>query len=163
MELDSEGRICWTYEQNIRKHPMTLYILMEMIMTGVITLSFLALFGGGPRWALDIFLVYSGIFTLAGVIGWLIWSTIKKNKYVMTFAMDENQVVRTSPYGVTGYRDGNLYITRYKNETIARMMDHGHLFEAQVESTKHEETKESEQQKTYTEQFLLPFSVWLVK
>ena len=61
--------------------------------------------------------------------------------------------------------DGQMlgYITRYKNETIARMMDHGHLFEAQVESAKHEETKESEQQKTYTEQFLLPFSVWLVK
>lgn len=115
MELDGEGRICWTYEQDIRKHPMTLYILLEMIMAGVITLSFLAFFGGGPRWALDIFLVYSGIFTLAGVIGWFIWSAFKKNKYVMTFAMDENQVVRTSPYGVTGYRDGNLYITRYKN------------------------------------------------
>ena len=55
------------------------------------------------------------------------------------------------------------YITRYKNETIARMMDHGHTFEAQVESIRHEESQESEQRKTYTEQYLLPFSVWLVK
>ncbi len=115
MNLDDEGRICWTYEQDIRKHPMTLYVLVEMIMAGVITLSFLALFGGGAKWALDVFLAYSGIFLLAGVVGWLIWSYLKKNKYVMTFAMDEKQVIRTSPYGITGYRDGNLYITRYNN------------------------------------------------
>lgn len=115
MEIDSNGRICWTYEQEIRKHPMTLYILEEMIVAAVIALTVIALIGGGPRWALDIFLVYSGIFVVVGVIGWYIWSVFKKNKYTMTFAMDDNQVVRTSPYGVTGYRDGNLYITRYSN------------------------------------------------
>ncbi len=115
MELDNQGRICWKYEQDIRKHPMTLYILEEMIIACVITLTVIAFFGGGPTWALDIFLVYSGLFSLIGVIGWFLWSSVRKNKYEMTFAMDENQVVRTSPYGITGYRDGNLYITRYKN------------------------------------------------
>ena len=115
MEIDSEGRICWTYEQDIIKHPMTLYILEEMIIAGVIALTIIALIGGGPKWALDIFIVYTGIFSAAGAVGWYIWSRIKKNKYTMTFAMDENSVVRTSPYGVTGYRDGNLYVTRYSD------------------------------------------------
>ncbi len=125
MELDREGRICWTYEQNIREHPMTLYILIEMIMAGVITLSVFALFGGGPQWALDIFLVYSGIFSAVGVAGWLIWSVLKKNRYVMTFAMDEERVVRTSPHGITGYRDQNLYITRYnKVKRIRSVPEH---------------------------------------
>ena len=59
--------------------------------------------------------------------------------------------------------DGKMlgYITRFKNETIARMMDHGHLFEARVEEQKKLVTKAP--LKTVTEQFILPFSVWLVK
>jgi hypothetical protein len=125
MKTDEQGRICWSYEQDIRKHPMTLYVLEEMIIAGVITLTVIAFFGGGARWALDIFLVYSGIFSLAGVIGWFIWSAIKKNTYVMTFAMDEEKVIRTSPFGITGYRDGNLYITRYsKVKRIRSVPEH---------------------------------------
>ncbi|MBR5115555.1 MAG: hypothetical protein IK096_00685 [Lachnospiraceae bacterium] len=113
MSYDGEGRICWQYDQEIRKHPMTLYIAEEMIFAGVITLTVIAFIGGGAKWALDVFLVFGGIFCMAGLIGWLIWSVFKKNTYTMTFAMNDESVVRTSPYGVTGYRDGNLYITRY--------------------------------------------------
>ena len=54
------------------------------------------------------------------------------------------------------------YITRFKNETIARMMDHGHQFEAQVERMSDQETVKMEANRTATEQYILPFSVWLV-
>jgi len=55
------------------------------------------------------------------------------------------------------------YITRFKNETIARMMDHGHRFEAQVEEMSSQETEKMKANRTATEQDILPFSVWLVK
>ena len=54
------------------------------------------------------------------------------------------------------------YVTRYKNETIARMMDRGHIFEARVEDKRNPESQASESKKTLTEQYLLPFSIWLV-
>lgn len=52
------------------------------------------------------------------------------------------------------------YVTRFKNETIARMMDHGHRFEARVEDKKAFQNKEK---KTVTEGELLPFSVWMLE
>ena len=54
------------------------------------------------------------------------------------------------------------YITRFKNETVARMMDHGHRFEAQVEQMSGRESEKMRAHRAATEQFILPFSVWLV-
>ncbi len=61
--------------------------------------------------------------------------------------------------------DGRMlgYITRFKNETLARMMDHGHHFEARVEHMSAEEIEKMKTLRTATEQFLLPFSVWFVR
>ena len=60
--------------------------------------------------------------------------------------------------------DGKMlgYVTRYKNETIARMMDHGHQFEARIESIDDPKTEEARTKGTTTEQYILPFSIWLV-
>lgn len=55
------------------------------------------------------------------------------------------------------------YVTRFKNETIARMMDHGHRFEARVEDKKAFQESCSKKQKTVTEGDLLPFSVWMLE
>ena len=54
------------------------------------------------------------------------------------------------------------FVTRYKNETIARMMDYGHRFEARVENTDETEKEIPEKQRAATEQMILPFSVWLI-
>ena len=35
------------------------------------------------------------------------------------------------------------YVTRFKNETIARMMDYGHVFEARIESMEDANTQET--------------------
>lgn len=61
-------------------------------------------------------------------------------------------------------QDGQMlgYVTRYKNETIARMMDHGHVFEARIESIDDPKTEEARTKGTMTEQYILPFSIWLV-
>jgi hypothetical protein len=60
--------------------------------------------------------------------------------------------------------DGKMlgYVTRYKNETIARMMDYGHVFEARIESIDDPNTEEAQSRGTTTEQYILPFSIWLV-
>ena len=61
--------------------------------------------------------------------------------------------------------DGRLigYVTRYKNETIARMMDHGHIFEARVESQSDLAENLEEDQMAPTELKSLPFTIWLIK
>ena len=77
--------------------------------------AIIAVFNGYFLFALQIFLAAGGVLAVAGLVGWLIWSFACKGKYVMTFAMNDEQIVRTSPPGVTGGRDGGLYVTRYKN------------------------------------------------
>ena len=73
------------------------------------------------------------------------------------------------PWAIAVYADKKTklgYITRFKNETIARMMDHGHQFEARVEPPLEVAKYDEEYQKNFrspTEQFLLSFSVWLIK
>ena len=54
------------------------------------------------------------------------------------------------------------HVTRFKNEAIARMMDHGHRFEAVVEERNDQELDEIQRWQAPTEQFVLPFSVWLI-
>ena len=54
------------------------------------------------------------------------------------------------------------YLTRYKNETIARMMDHGHEFEARVESEKDLTENLPEERMAPTERNYLPLTVWIV-
>jgi hypothetical protein len=115
MTYDADGRICWTYVQDIRRHPMTLYVLEEMMIGAGLAFAIIAVFNGYFLFALQIFLAAGGVLAVAGLVGWLIWSFACKGKYVMTFAMNDEQIVRTSPPGVTGGRDGGLYVTRYKN------------------------------------------------
>ena len=55
------------------------------------------------------------------------------------------------------------YVTRYKNETIARMMDHGHVFEARVESQNDLTDNMQDDQQAPTEGKYIPFTIWLVK
>ena len=55
------------------------------------------------------------------------------------------------------------HLTRYKNEAIARMMDHGHEFVARVESEKDLTENLPEDQMAPTERDYLPITVWLVK
>ncbi len=55
------------------------------------------------------------------------------------------------------------YLTRYKNETVARMMDHGHRFEAWVEEPGEEEGNAAGETGAPTEDYILPFSVWMTE
>ena len=55
------------------------------------------------------------------------------------------------------------YVTRYKNEAIARMMDYGHIFEARAEGRDDENTIEAQRKYAPTEQFILPYSIWLLE
>jgi len=53
------------------------------------------------------------------------------------------------------------YMTRYKNETIARLMDEGYTFHAIVESRKKTNYRVPEEQRTFTENYTIPYSVWM--
>lgn len=53
------------------------------------------------------------------------------------------------------------YVTRYKNETIARLMDGGHIFHAFVENKRQVNYQVPEGQRAYTENFDLPYSIWM--
>lgn len=57
------------------------------------------------------------------------------------------------------------YITRFKNETIARLMDQGKVFHAFVdeppELSEDEDKAEARKRKTPTEDFKLPFSIYM--
>lgn len=50
------------------------------------------------------------------------------------------------------------YITRFKNETIARLMDYGKKFVAVIDEP---ENREGAKQHTFTENLNVPFSVYL--
>ena len=52
------------------------------------------------------------------------------------------------------------YVTRYKNETIARLMDLGYVFHAKVEDINGLDELVTENQAT-TENFTIPYSVWM--
>ncbi len=55
------------------------------------------------------------------------------------------------------------YITRFKNETIARLMDCGKVFHAFVDEPPEPPKDETEERRTraYTENYQLPFSVYM--
>ncbi|MGN1419464.1 MAG: HIRAN domain-containing protein [Acutalibacteraceae bacterium] len=55
------------------------------------------------------------------------------------------------------------YVTRFKNETIARLMDYGKVFHAYVDEPPQlsKDEAEAQQIKTPTEDFNLPFSVYM--
>lgn len=53
------------------------------------------------------------------------------------------------------------YVTRYKNETIARLMDKGYKFHAIIEDKVQTNYRVPEEQRAFTENFELPFSVWM--
>ena len=80
MTYDADGRICWTYVQDIRKHPMTLYILEEMMIGAGLAFAIIAVFNGYFLFALQIFLAAGGLLAVVGLIGWLIWSFMCKGK-----------------------------------------------------------------------------------
>lgn len=70
------------------------------------------------------------------------------------------------PWAIAVYADKKTklgYITRFKNETIARMMDHGHKFQAFVESAEETGKEIPEDRQAFTEQMRLPFSIWRVE
>ena len=62
-------------------------------------------------------------------------------------------------YTVDGIQLGHM--TRYKNETIARLMDAGFTFHALVESRKKSNYQVPDEQRAYTENFVIPYSVWM--
>ncbi len=53
------------------------------------------------------------------------------------------------------------HVTRYKNETIARLMDYGVVFHAYVESRKDANYKVPDTQRVFVEDFTIPFSIWM--
>ncbi|MBQ6569963.1 MAG: HIRAN domain-containing protein [Clostridia bacterium] len=55
------------------------------------------------------------------------------------------------------------YITRFKNETIARLMDYGKVFHAYVDEQPEPPQNENEARRTRTptEDFKLPFSIYM--
>ncbi|MCR5484681.1 MAG: HIRAN domain-containing protein [Clostridiales bacterium] len=55
------------------------------------------------------------------------------------------------------------YITRFKNETIARLMDYGKVFHAYVDEPRERPKDETEERRTVapTENFALPFSIYM--
>jgi hypothetical protein len=53
------------------------------------------------------------------------------------------------------------YVTRYKNETIARLMDAGFKFHAFVESRRKSNYQVPDEQRAFTENFVVPYSVWM--
>lgn len=53
------------------------------------------------------------------------------------------------------------YMTRYKNETIARLMDAGFEFHAFVESRRKSNYQVPDEQRAFTENFVVPYSVWM--
>ena len=55
------------------------------------------------------------------------------------------------------------YLTRYKNETIARLMDSGFIFKAVVEDISDAMSQISSQNRAITEDYILPLSVWMNK
>jgi len=55
------------------------------------------------------------------------------------------------------------YVTRFKNETIARLMDHGKVFHAYIDEPPEPPKDETEERRTIapTEDYKLPFSVYM--
>ncbi len=55
------------------------------------------------------------------------------------------------------------YVTRFKNETIARLMDHGKVFHAFVDEPPEppKDEDEARRTRTATEDYKLPFSVYM--
>ena len=55
------------------------------------------------------------------------------------------------------------YVTRFKNETIARLMDHGKVFHAYVDEPPEPPKNETEERRTrtMTEDYHLPFSIYM--
>ena len=55
------------------------------------------------------------------------------------------------------------YVTRFKNETIARLMDHGKVFHAYVDEPPEPPKGETEARRTrtMTEDYNLPFSIYM--
>lgn len=53
------------------------------------------------------------------------------------------------------------YVTRYKNETIARLMDAGHVFHAFVENECQVNFQVPKEQRAFTENFDVPYSIWM--
>ena len=55
------------------------------------------------------------------------------------------------------------YLTRFKNETIARLMDSGFIFKAVIEGLSIAELKVLVRNRADTEDYILPLSVWMNK
>jgi len=55
------------------------------------------------------------------------------------------------------------YLTRFKNETIARLMDSGFIFKAVIEDLSTAEPQFPPQNRAITEDYILPLSVWMNK
>ena len=55
------------------------------------------------------------------------------------------------------------YITRFKNETIARLMDYGKVFHAYIDEPREQPNDETEARRTIapTENLTIPFSVYM--
>lgn len=55
------------------------------------------------------------------------------------------------------------YVTRFKNETIARLMDYGKVFHAYVDEPPEppKDATEARRTRTSTENYLLPFSIYM--
>lgn len=55
------------------------------------------------------------------------------------------------------------YVTRFKNETIARLMDHGKVFHAYIDEPPEppKDAAEARRTRTPTENYRLPFSVYM--
>lgn len=53
------------------------------------------------------------------------------------------------------------YVTRHKNEAIARLMDSGYVFSAYVEDINDEQTQKQFKDRAVTENYCLPYSIWM--
>ncbi|MDO4619495.1 MAG: HIRAN domain-containing protein [Lachnospiraceae bacterium] len=74
---------------------------------------------------------------------------------------NEHDVWAVSVHTTDGRKVG--YLTRFKNETVARLLDYGKTITAQVDEPVPEPEDETERRRTraYTEDYRLPISVYM--
>ena len=102
--------------------------------------------------------------SVAGIHHWLDFGSVEDRGLLQTLTPGTLLTLRREPenaydrWAVEVYTPGGRkvgYMTRYKNETIARMMDNGHSFEAIVEEETDTPENDTRDQMAPTEQGIL--------
>ena len=119
-----------------------------------------------PVWELVLWSGIAGIkfhVDLESVEGKTLLSSLKPGVEIKLVREPENKYDRWAIAIYTQNDEMLGYVTRYKNESIARLMDGGHTFHAFVENEKQTNFNVPEEQRAYTENYMIPYSVWMEK